>query len=517
MKTSGASAQPWWEQTRVHIALILCAAIPLLWPDIPPLTDLPGHIGRYRVELDFGSSPFLKDYYRFDWHLIGNLGVDLLIIPLSKLFGLEWAVKLIVVATPVLTTAGLIAIAREVHGRLPPSVIFALPLAYGYPFQFGFINFSLSVAFALLAFALWLRLGRLGRNRLRAMLFLPIGLALWITHTFGWGLLGLLCFCAELIRRRHSGHSLPNAAFMAALHCIPMAPPAILMLVWRSGQVGGQTGDWFNFAAKTQWLVMALRDRWKGFDIASVTVLLGVILLAVRGERTRISALLGLGAAALLVIYILLPRIVFGSAYADMRLMPYLLAISIIAIALKPGTSLRFAHGVAIAALAFFLTRTISTTVSFALYSQRYDEALAALDHVPRGTRLISFVGHECGQPWLANRLEHLPALAIARREAFSNDQWAMAGAQLLSISKSDASGFVEDRSQFVSEQPCRPQILRSLNEALSEMPRNAFDYIWLIEPPRFDAGLLNGTTRIWTNGTDSLYRIDKPKNPSKK
>ncbi|MFO3796683.1 MAG: S1C family serine protease, partial [Anaerolineales bacterium] len=39
----------------------------------------------------------------------------------------------------------LLWIAREVHGRIPPTALFALPLAYSYPFQFGFVNFALSI------------------------------------------------------------------------------------------------------------------------------------------------------------------------------------------------------------------------------------------------------------------------------------------------------------------------------------------------------------------------------------
>ena len=95
---------------------------------------------------------------------IGNLGVDLLMMALAPLIGLEPAVKLIVLAIPPLTVAGFLWVAREVHGRVPPTAYFAIPFAYGHPFMFGFVNFALSMAFAFLAFGLWLRLGRLGRT-----------------------------------------------------------------------------------------------------------------------------------------------------------------------------------------------------------------------------------------------------------------------------------------------------------------------------------------------------------------
>ncbi|MBX9860836.1 MAG: hypothetical protein K2Y20_14800, partial [Sphingomonas sp.] len=122
------------------------AAIPLLWPTIPPLVDLPGHMSRYRVQLSADQAPWLLDWYDFKWSLIGNLGFDLLIIPLAPIFGLELSVKLLVIAIPVLTVTGLLWIAREVHGRVPATALFALPLAYSFPLHFGFVNFALSMA-----------------------------------------------------------------------------------------------------------------------------------------------------------------------------------------------------------------------------------------------------------------------------------------------------------------------------------------------------------------------------------
>ena len=90
----------WWEQ-RWFLALVtMLVAVPLLYPPIPPLVDLFGHMGRYRVELDLDHSPWLQRYYDYHWAAIGNLGVDLLVIPLGQLIGLEPAVKLIVLDDP---------------------------------------------------------------------------------------------------------------------------------------------------------------------------------------------------------------------------------------------------------------------------------------------------------------------------------------------------------------------------------------------------------------------------------
>ena len=179
------------------MAAVLISAVPLLWPAVPPLTDLPGHLGRFRVMLDGDAGP-LAAWYRFRWMLVGNLGVDLAVRALAPVLGLLPAVKAVVIATVMLTVAGTLWIAREVHGRVTPWAIAALPLAYNYAFHFGFVNYLLAMALALNAFALWLRLGQLARYRLRAALFVPVALAIWLAHVVGWGMLGLFVLGAEL-------------------------------------------------------------------------------------------------------------------------------------------------------------------------------------------------------------------------------------------------------------------------------------------------------------------------------
>src|SRR5258708_17247374 len=96
-------ACPWWETRLCFVLVVVATMLPLVYPPIPPLVDLLGHIGRYRVELDLHRSPFLQQYYDFHWAAMSNLGVDVLILPLAQLLGLELAVKLIVIAIPPLT------------------------------------------------------------------------------------------------------------------------------------------------------------------------------------------------------------------------------------------------------------------------------------------------------------------------------------------------------------------------------------------------------------------------------
>lgn len=500
--------QRWWE-SRLCIALaVFVTMVPLLYPPIPPLVDLLGHMGRYRVELDLQHSPWLQQYFDYHWAAIGNLGVDLLVIPLGKLFGLEPAVKLIVLAIPPLTAIGFLWVAREVHGRIPPTAFLALPFIYGYPFMFGFVNFTLSVALAFLAFGLWLRLGRLGQTRLRAWLFVPISLIVFFAHTYGWGLLGLLCFSAEAVRLHDRGRSWFRAGFEAALHTSVMAIPLLIMIGWRSETHGGLTTGWFEWKIKWRWVYGALRDRWSYFDMGSLALVVAIFVGALVSRRLTLSRNLAFSALILAIAYAIIPRIIFGSAYADMRLVPYLMAVALLALRFRVMPTSRVASILAVVGLAFFGMRIVGNTVSLRMAAVDQEAKLKALNYVPEGARVVTLTGMTCVDYWPLLRNAHLGAMVIVRRDGFSNDQWLLEGVNLLDLKYRAAGYFAADPSQLVRPNDCRDPLHRTIDGSLAMLPRSDFDFLWLVDVPPYDASLLAGTKVVWRGPGSILYRL---------
>jgi hypothetical protein len=497
----------WWQTRRFVLGLALLSTIPLLWPAIPPLTDLPGHMGRFRVALDGARHPWLGDWYAFHWRMIGNLGVDLLVMSVAPLTGLEPAVKLIVMAIPPLTVTGFLWIAHEIHGRIPPTAFVALAFAYAFPLHFGFVNFALAMALALNAFALWLRLGAHGRTRLRAALLLPLACLIWIAHIYGWGLLGLLVAAHEIDRLRTRQTSLA-AALVAGL---PLCLPIGMMLIWRGNDDRGTWSLAINWFEKVAWLAMPLADRWRMFDFVATILVYGLLLAGLFSPRLSYARSLGLAVAVLAIAYLLIPRFVFGSGYADMRLLPYIVGIAVVALAPATGLPVRDKSRIAAAALAFAAIRLAGTTASLGLYDRDYDRQLAALDHVPIGARLVSFVGEDCRDIWFRTRLRHLPGLALERRLAYANDQWVIDGTQLLTPAYAAAGAYRSDPSQYVAADDCPVGWGRPLSQALRGFPRAAFDYVWLIDPPAYSPALIKGLSPVWRSGSSVLLRVDHP------
>lgn len=498
----------WWEARWFLIAVVMLTAVPLLYPQIPPLVDLPGHMGRYRVELDLAHSPWLQRYYDYHWAPIGNLGVDLLVWPLGKLLGLEPAVKLIILAIPPMTAAGMLWVAREAHGRIQPTAFFALPFIYGFPFQFGFVNFVLSVALAFLAFGLWLRLGRTGRTKLRGWLFLAIGIVIFFCHSYGWGLLGLMCLTAEIVRLRERPAAWWQALVRAALNVSVIALPIIFVVASPGGHHGPLANEWFSWGAKWLALLGTLRDRWGPFDVPSIELAGVIFLFAIVSPKLKLSRTLSLLTALLAICVLIFPRYIVDSAYADARLLPCLFAVGLLAIAFRSPRDERLAHLIAIVALAFFVLRLAGTAASFAMAANDQRVKLAAIEVMPRGARVVSFFGLPNAEPWALHRDSHLGGLVIVRREGFSNDQWITGAFNLLELKYREAGAFAANPSQIVRPNGEGDFIYRTIDQALAELPRDRFDYIWLIDVPPFDHRLVSGMTPVWSGPGSTLYRI---------
>lgn len=496
----------WFQRPALAWLLIGLSVVPLLAPPIPPLTDLPGHIGRYRIELGLASSPYLHQWFAFKWALFGNIGADLLVVPLAKLFPLEFAVKLIVLAIPPLTVGGMLYTAREIHGHIPAPTFFALPLAYSYPFQFGFVNFTLSIALMFLSVGLWLQLGRMGRLRLRAILFAAISIVLFLAHCVGWAMFGVILSMLEIFRQREAGASWFNAVWKAGLTLLPLLTPLSLIINWWNYGPSGRI-SFMPWNIKLYQLLMVFRDRIEIVDVMSAVLLYSFIPFASRSIGFRFHKGLGAASAALFGAYLVTPAILKDAAFADLRMLPY--ALATVLLAMKETSATRWHSAIAWAGLAFFAMRMAVQTQTYRLIDRSYQQELAALDHVERGTRVFVMVRTFCYDRWNFTRKDHLGSLAIVRRDAYSNGMWPMPGGRLMTITYAAAAPFHYSPTQLMQPQRCRESDSFGLNQALAILPRQAFDYVWLIDFPPSLRPERTWLKPVWQGPTGVLYRID--------
>ncbi|MDP9056360.1 MAG: hypothetical protein M3N34_03360 [Pseudomonadota bacterium] len=473
------------QATWLQILLCALAALPLLWPAMPPLTDLGGHLGRFAVQIDAaqinGGAASLRGWYSFHWHVIPNLGTDLLIQALAPQMGLEPALKAIVVIIVVLQAAGFLMLARLVHGHVPPTALLALPLVYSYPFEYGFLNFTLCTALATWALALWIHLDQAGLRLRRWLVFVPIACALWVCHLSGWALFCLFAAGVEFGRWRTRDLSWREVGLRSALPLSCLLLPSLMFLFGRQvNGAPGVTAGWFDIIDKLGMIVMALRDRWGIWDVASALALLGMIGWTWFSQRFSRHSGLVLGAMIAAVAFVLVPKHVNGTSFVDMRLVPMILAVALLAVRPRQAYP-RMAHTLAVAALVFVGARFAGNAVSMVLYDRQFAQDLTVLNSMPRDAQLVSLTVKPClsGDPWARERRTHLAGYALARRHDYANDQWFAEGGQLLRVHNPAMGTFIGDPSQTTYTTACRGK--PGVDEIVARVPQ-AVPYLWLIE-----------------------------------
>jgi len=495
----------WW----AVLLVCLVAILPLLLVPFPPLVDLYGHLGRYAVQTELAQRPELQPFYSYDWKLIGNLGGDIVVQALHPLLGLEAAVRATVILAQLLGALGLLLVSREVHGRVTPFAVAAIVLLYGYPFNYGFLNYTFSMALALLAFAAWLRLRRSGREGAATLWLGLAGAAIWVCHTYGWAFLGLLTGSAMLAevtgKRMH-----PVRAVMRILGaCWPLLLPVIPMVVWRAESAGAAMSGW-SLRFKWIWLMSPLRTMREDIDVGSAIAVWAMLAWALVSRTARYDRGLALAGVLCVLFFFALPTKVFGSAFADMRLLPYGLAIGLVAIApLSLGS--RVLQAASVLALALFAGRMAVTGAAYVEQNRIAEAALPALGHMPRGAKVAFFVVKPCWVGWSLPVLDHLAGAALARRSVFVNDQWQAPGVNPLRVHYPAAGRFTRDPSHLVQGETCGHNARPRLSRALADLPRSAFTHVWIVGAIPADFAAPEDFIAVSDSGSGRLYRIAPP------
>jgi len=466
------------------LAMTLLACLPVLVASYPQMSDYPSHLARFHVMLDGGQSADLNRYYGFEWKWTGNLGADLLIRPLAALFGLEAAGRLIVGLLPVLMGLSIMSVDWALRRRIGVASMLGFAFIWSPSLLLGFLNFILSMALALFAFAGWVALKDW---RWRPAVFLPVGLLVWLCHVSGWGVLGLMVFGYEWHRSKSW------RAFIA--------PWPLLLPLWPLLLGGGTKGDLSYgpnplFFKQVLWK-RAMRDQVEWLDKASLALVGLTIFAAI--VRRRFDGRLGWAALIMLLGSLAMPRHIVGGDYADYRLISTGLLAAVLAI------SWQVPRWVLWLAPALFLVRLGVTTESWHSRSAETEVLLTALDHVPQGARVASAVGVPFGN-WGFNTFEHVGSYATVRRDALVNSHFALPRVHMINLK--DGGSYFRDPSQrrfYASGKPI---------DLAGFAPAYEADYLWYVGSQR-PAILPKGARVIYATPNSLLAKLANPPHDS--
>ncbi|MDE2435506.1 MAG: hypothetical protein KGM49_04505 [Sphingomonadales bacterium] len=404
------------ESLALGLLLTLIATLPVLVATYPQMVDYPAHLARFHVMLTREHSPFLQQYYGFKWRWMGNLGADLLIQPLTHWFPLETSGRIIAGLIPLITGLGILAVEWVLRRRIGVGAMLAMAFIWSPALLLGFLNFGLSLAAALFAFAAWVLLEG---KRWRAAVMIPAGFLVWVCHVSGWGALGLMVLGYEWNR---------DKSWRAFLAPWPLAFP-VLALLFGAGTKGLASYGYGESVPLYKWAIwkQAMRDSVEWFDYASLIFILG--LLGVSAWLRRIDPRLGWSALLLLLSSFALPRHIFAGDLVDARMVSTGLMIGCMALAWRAPRWLL------LLAPALFLGRLALTTDNWERDSRETAHLLKTIDRLPMGARLATIVITERRQ-WQYNPQEHICGYALVRRDALVNCNFALPMVHMLTINE---------------------------------------------------------------------------------
>jgi hypothetical protein len=203
---------------------------PLTLADLPPLLDYPNHLARLCVLAFVASDPVLAHFYEPHWGIIPNLGLDLTVPPLLRIFPVHLVGRLVVGVTILLSVFGAIAYHRAVNGRSSYWQLASVLFAYNALLLRGFLNFIAAVGLALLFAAAWVAWR--DQRPARAITVCVVGaVALFFCHLTGLLLLAVLIGAHELMMLRTSPRTFKWIVRRSAAVLTVFALPMVLYAV----------------------------------------------------------------------------------------------------------------------------------------------------------------------------------------------------------------------------------------------------------------------------------------------
>jgi hypothetical protein len=380
--------------------------------DIPAMIDYVNHLARVHLLVDAMSGQ-QNPFYVVQWGFYPNLALDLIIPEISRVTSPELATRLFLIVSQLLVVTGAVALERSIKGRHQLAGLAALLTLNAIPFAWGLLNFQFGVGLALWALVVWTALNE--RDwRLRLAIHAACVVALIASHLFALGIYGLTIGLLELSKERRPS----SFAIMAA--------PPLLLLAFVPHELVGGTMDW-QFGLKLLWSILLMNAVNLDLSVC-LSLTLAVTLALLIYYRALILTWEGRWIfAGFGTLYLMFPRTLFDSAYADERLLTALMLI--LPAFLNFDTESKSLRNFAGAALVGIVMVNLAFTTNLWLSCHRdYAEMKESFRLIPKGSKILVAAAGPFDRT--AAPLYYAPTLAVHYAQAFVPSLYTIEGQQ---------------------------------------------------------------------------------------
>jgi hypothetical protein len=508
-------------------AFLTVALVPLFTCSPLPLADYPNHLARMYIITSLGHSPLLQRYYEIHWQLIPNLALDLIVPPLARFMPVERAMLVFTGLTLVLLVAGCFAVHRALFGRLSYAPFATFLLLYNRQLLWGMLNYLFALALALLTFALWIVLRRRPLG-VRCGIFVILALMVFVSHLAGFGVLGVLIVGYEVhsFFQEKDYRALRNNLVAAA---VALGLPVLIFVLFSPTRTRATPGlEAWGFKSRVLGLLEVFHNYILALDVVLFLIVVAAIGLALLLHKARLHNRMLLPIVTLALVYLIIPSHLFGTYYADRRLIPALFLI----LACSLEWNVRKEYFIAAIAL-LFVIRTAVVIKNWSAANAIYSGNLEIIDQIPRGAKVATAVGMLDSPALLNPPIGHLPAMAVVRRDVLINSVYAGYGYETLRFKPEYNIGlaphlYYVDVCNAIHVKVHQPSVLDRIKRTANLCDANAetqatlitalnpfelipladFDYLLLVNKRYFRYPMPRMLRPIYSVGDTFLYRV---------
>jgi len=527
----GIAAMAW--RVALYVALGAVTLSPLLWVRVPPLVDYPSHIARMWILVHGAEIPELARNYTVHWRLLPDLAMDLIVPVLSTMMTVEQAGRVFIALMMATLIGGTAALHRAIHGSVGIWPIWSVLFIYNAELFWGFPTLFATGVY-LFALSGWIAT-RQWRAGARISIFSVVATLLCVLHLFAFGLYALSVLAYEFGSRPNLRRVSPRSLAALAAICLQFIPG---LLIWYATLLPGRLSvtDYGDFAfSKTYALFSPFVFGFlpvSAFDRLLAPLFISFLGVAIVTRSLKLTSEMRLPIATMIVVSALMPHVISGSWFVDLRL-PVMLPFIIIASTRFEPLSRRVVLPIAAVALTVLGVRVWTVSQTWRDYDRWFTEFRTASSVIAPAARLLVVqapIPPETrrlpGVPEILANLQpalflHMPSLAVIDRAAFVACMFT--GWKTLEVAPrnqeiSETGGWTPITPEELIEIPNSGQVqTRDYDTNLiSEPPywRNwpeTFDYVLWIDFANAPKPQLNQLELLTTGSYFSIYRVVRP------
>jgi hypothetical protein len=390
--------------------LFVCAALPVLSVEIPPLQDLPNHLGTLEVIRhaerfpEFVVNGFLKT----------NAALYLWLYVATGVVSAAAAAKVFVLGVLALGAFTYPRVVDTLAGELPgrSAALFVWPFVHGFFVSMGMLDYALAVPLAL-EVLLAMHAFRARPGAVRGALVVGLSLFTWYAHVFAILVVGLLALIefALVASERRSWRSLAPLALLV--------PAGLVSFIVCARQLAEHRQPTGNAVAETVFLPpwelaynLWAECAW-GFTWRSITSLIVAIpfFVGVWRWRQRVPFFSPLALIVLAAAFCFTPYVATNWYFVNSRFAPFLW------VALLVRMPARLPAWVERTALACAALYYVGMFADYRILERERLEFVSARSEVAKGARLLPLVFDPKGRSENTRPLLHAWAYYMTERE----------------------------------------------------------------------------------------------------